>query len=113
MNSRISAKLMFIAVVLLAAVPGAAAEDGHHQHHIAVSGGIALHNSKNSGFVGIDNIYRFESNFALGVFTEQVRGDYDVNAFGEMFGKYFDNGWKVATDPGVETKIKENKNLLL
>lgn len=98
----------------LASVPIARSAEGeHHPHHIAVGTGLARHDSKTSVYLGVDYAYRFRNDFAIAVFFEDVRGDFDIQAFGLTFGKYFDNGWKVGTGPGVETKLKRNKNLLL
>ena len=49
----------------------------------------------------------------MALFIEEVRGDFDIRVFGVAFGKYFNNGWKAATGPGIETKLKDNKNLFL
>lgn len=90
-----------------------AAEDGHHPHHIAIAGGVAQHGDDNSAYLGVDYVYRFENDYGMGMFIEEVSGDFDIRAFGFIFGKYFGKGWKVGTGPGVETKLKNNKNLFL
>ncbi len=90
-----------------------ASEDGHHPHHIAISGGAAWHNDESSAFLGVDYAYRFTNDYLVGAFAEEVRGDFDIGAFGLILGRYFGDGWKVGTGPGVETKLKNNKNLFL
>ena len=70
---------LFSAAVLVATVvitaPSLAAEDeGHHRHHVAVSGGLAKNDSKTSGFVGVDYFYRFGEHWAAGVFLKKFRG---------------------------------------
>lgn len=105
--------LLVVAAALIAATPSKAAEEGHHPHHVAAAISIARHNGKNSAAVGLDYAYIFESGFALGVYYEDVRGDFDIQAIGVGFGKFFDNGWKFSTGPGIERKLKSDKNLFL
>jgi len=100
-------------IVLLGSVSVIAAENEHHPHHVGIAAGAARHDGKNSGFLGLDYTYRFPSDFAATVFYEEVRGNFDIQVFGVSFGKYFDNGWKAATGPGIETKLKNDKNLFL
>ena len=104
---------MLTVLVVFQSAPALAAEDGHHPHHVAIAGGAARHSSKNSVYIGADYAYRFQNDYLVGVFAEEVRGDFDIRAFGLIFGRYFGNGWKVGTGPGVETKLKSNKNLFL
>lgn len=85
----------------------------HHSHHITAAGGVTWHGNQNSAFLGLDYVYRFENNFSLGVFYEEVSGDFDLRAYGLTFGKYFANGWMVGVGPGVEKKLKNNNTLLL
>ncbi len=109
-------KRMTLAVGILAVLPAEtsiAVEDGHHPHHIAISGGAARHNDENSGYLGVDYTYRFKNDYLVGAFAEEVSGDFNIRAFGLIFGRYFGDGWKVGTGPGVETKLKNNKNLFL
>ena len=95
-------------------VPSAIADEGErHPHHIAIATGAAWHGSETSGYLGADYVYTFESGWAAGVFIEQVRGDFDVSAYGLTVGKMFASGWKIGTGPGVETKLKNNKTLFL
>lgn len=101
------------AVLLMNLMAPVHAADEHHPHHLAVGAGGARHNSKNSAFVGLDYAYRFENDYGVLVFAEQVRGDFDINAFGIGLVKFFPSGWKVAVGPGVETKLKNDKNLFL
>lgn len=90
-----------------------AAEDGAHPHHLAMATGAAWHGSESSAYLGFDYAYTFSNGLAAAVFVEQVRGDFDLAAYGFAVGKFFDNGWKVSTGPGVETKLKNNKTLFL
>ncbi len=99
-------------LVLLICVPAHSADE-HHPHHVGVTGGIAGHDSKASGFIGLEYSYRFKNDWAALVFTEQVRGDFDVDLFGIGAIKHFANGFKIAAGPGVERKIKKNKTLFL
>lgn len=92
---------------------GPAAMSAEPGHHVAGGAGLSLHGSETSAFVGVDYAYIFESKFAIMVFYEEVAGDFDLRAAGLSFGKFFDNGWKVGTGPGIETKLKDNKNLFL
>ena len=101
-----------VIVASQASVFANAQEEGH-RHHVAVVGGAARHGSENSGFLGFDYVYRFDNDYAVAIFIEEVRGDFDIRAFGFSVGKYFSNGWKVATGPGMETKLKNDKNLFL
>ena len=104
-------KRMALAVGLLAVLPAEtsiAVEDGHHPHHIAIAGGAARHNDENSGYLGVDYTYRFKNDYLVGAFAEEVSGDFNIRAFGLIFGRYFGDGWKVGTGPGVETKLKNN-----
>jgi hypothetical protein len=71
-----------VASFLAASTAAFAAEDGHHPHHVGVSAGAARHNGKNSGFLGLDYVYRFQNDFAAAVFLEEVLGDFDIRAFG-------------------------------
>jgi hypothetical protein len=89
------------------------AEEEHHRHHVALAGGIAWHDSKNSGFLGVDYVYRFKGPWTAGVFYEEVSGDFDVRALGLIIGRQFDSGWKIAAGPGLEYKINKDKTLKL
>lgn len=94
--------------------PGAfAAEDGAHPHHVAVGAGAARHNGKNAFAWGADYSYTFDNKVFLGGFYEQVRGDFNINAFGALVGKKFGHGWQAGIGAGVETKLKSGKNLAL
>ena len=104
--------LLCVAWACIAVAP-AAAEEGAHPHHIAISTGIGSHGSKTSGYLGLDYAYTFGNGISAAVFVEQVRGDFDLNAYGLAVGKSFSNGWKMSTGPGVETKLKNNKKLFL
>ncbi len=111
--------LNFVLVVLvgsglLAAPPPAlSADDNHHPHHVAIAGGVARHGNENSSYIGADYVYTFRNGYSAAVFVEQVRGDFNISAFGAAFGKFFDSGWKAFTGPGIETKLKNDKNLFL
>lgn len=48
------------------------ADESSHNHHVAIAGGAAWHDSKTSGFVGIDYIYVFKNKWGLGVFYEEA-----------------------------------------
>jgi hypothetical protein len=111
--SRIITIYLVVAAALVAVNPAKAAEDGHHPHHVAAAISMARHNGKNSAAIGLDYAYIFESRFALGVCYEDVRGDFDIQAFGVGFGKFFANGWRFSTGPGIERKLKTDKNLFL
>ncbi len=100
-------------IVILATAPALSASDDHHPHHVAIAGGVARHGSENSAFIGADYVYTFGNGYSAGLFVEEVRGDFDISAFGVAFGRFFDNGWKVFTGPGIETKLKNNKDLFL
>ena len=82
-------------------------------HHMGAAVGGARHDRKNSAYIGIDYIYKFPSGFALGAFYENVSGDFNINAYGMTFGKFFDNGFKFGIGPGVEKKIEKDKTLFL
>ncbi len=90
-----------------------AAEDGAHPHHAAAAVGVARHKGKNSEFWGVDYAYTFDSGIYLLGFYEQVRGEFNISAFGVQVGKHFGHGWKAAIGPGVETKLISGKNLFL
>ena len=103
-----------IVVFLTSPVAPVSAEDQErHRHHIGVAGGATFHGSESAAYLGFDYVYTFDNGYAAAVFVEQVRGDFDLAAYGLSFGKFFSNGWKVATGPGIETKLKEEKNLFL
>ena len=90
-----------------------AAEDGAHPHHAAAAVGVARHKGNNSEFWGVDYAYTFDRGIYLLGFYEQVRGEFNISAFGVQIGRHFGHGWKVAIGPGVETKLVSGKNLLL
>jgi len=90
-----------------------AAEDGSHPHHVAVVVGAARHNGKNSVAWGADYAYTFDNNVFLQGFYEQVRGEFNISAFGVLIGKHFGHGWQAGIGPGVETKLKSGKNLAM
>lgn len=107
---------LYLCAALLAALyPGvnARAAEGAHPHHIAGVVGVARHKSKNSEFWGVDYAYTFENELSVFVFYEQVRGEFDINAFGVQVGTHFGGGFKAAIGPGIETKLQKDKNLLL
>lgn len=84
-----------------------------HPHHVAVGTGGAWHDGKSSAYLGVDYAYTFDNGWSAAVFTEQVRGDFDIAAYGIAVGRFFESGWKFSTGPGMETKLKSNKNLFL
>jgi len=98
---------------LLGFSPLARSAGDEHPHHISVATGGAKHHGETSLYLGVDYVYRFKNDYAAGVFFENVSGDFDLRAYGLIFGKYFANGFKLAAGPGVEKKIKNNKNLFL
>ena len=89
------------------------AEDDHHPHHVAVAGGAAWHDDKNSAYLGADYVYSFQSGYTAGAFYEEVSGDFDLQAWGVLFGKNFSNGLKFSAGPGAEYKLKKKKTLRL
>jgi len=105
----------WVVLILMSTVsPAWSAVDAHpHQHHLGAATGAAWHDGKNSAYLGMDYVYRFQSDFALGAFIENVSGDFNIRAYGLTFGKFFSNGWKIGVGPGVEKKIKDDKTLLL
>lgn len=94
-------------------VPLASSAGDAHPHHIAVATGVAQHHGEKSLYLGVDYLYRFKNDFAAGVFFEDVSGDFDLRAFGLIFGKYFSNGLKLGVGPGVEKKIDKDETLYL
>jgi len=107
-------------LALLALIVGAwsapstfAAEGGAHPHHVAVVAGAARHNGKNSFAWGADYSYTFDNDVFLQGFYEQVRGDFNINAYGALVGKKFGHGWQAGIGAGIETKLKDGKNLAL
>ena len=90
-----------------------AAEDGAHPHHVAVAAGAARHNGKDAFSWGADYSYTFDNKVFLQGFYEQVRGDFNINAYGALVGKKFGHGWQAGIGAGVETKLKSGKNLAL
>jgi len=101
------------ASLFIGMAPLAISAGNEHPHHIGIATGVARHHNENSAYLGVDYVYRFKNDYAAGVFFENVSGDFDLRAYGLMFGKYFANGFKVAAGPGVEKKIKKDKTLLL
>ena len=110
-----SARICFLIITgAFCIAPTASAEDrGRHPHHVAVSTGGAWHGNEASTYLGVDYVYTFQNGWSAGVFVEQVRGDFDLAAYGIAVGKFLDNGWKFGTGPGVETKLKNDKTLFL
>jgi hypothetical protein len=104
-----------IACTLVSLVAGVAhaSEQVEHPHHLAFGVGLARHIGDNSEFWGIDYSYTFGNELYVLGFYEQVRGDFNVSAAGVQLGKHFGTGWKIAVGPGVETKLKSGKELLL
>jgi len=102
---------MILAAVLITAPSLAAEEEGHHRHHVAVSGGLAKNDSKTSGFVGVDYFYRFGERWAAGIFYEEVSGDFDIRAWGFTVGRHFNSGWKVGAGAGAEYKFDKDQTL--
>jgi hypothetical protein len=103
-----------LAVLLLVGVSIPAwSQEEVHSHHLGAAVGGARHDGKSSAYLGLDYVYRFQSSFALGVFHENVSGDFNINAYGLTFGKFFDNGFKFGVGPGVEKKIEKDKTLFL
>lgn len=107
---RVAAAVALFSAPVLAAT---AAEEGSHRHHVAVAAGAAAHNSETSAYLGVDYVYRFSGPWAVGVFYEEVSGDFDLRALGVSVGRYFDSGWKLAGGIGAEYKIKKDKTLAL
>jgi len=103
--------------LLAAAAPAAgqspAASRNHSAHHVAMGYGYARHGSKDSDYVALDYTYTFPSTFTLGGYFEDVRGAFDTQAFGISFGKKYASGLRFSVGPGIETKLKDNSNLLL
>ena len=110
---RIVVALLILLVVAFLGAPAIAAEDGHHPHHVAVAVGYGAQSSKNSTFVGLDYAYNFENGNYVGLFYEMARGDFDIDAFGVLFGRKWGDGWKASIGPAIETKLKKDKDLLL
>lgn len=100
-------------VMIVLPTAGALAAEGAHPHHVAVAFGASRHDGKNSEFWGVDYSYTFQNNVYLLGFYEQVRGDFNISAVGVQVGKKFGHGFKIAIGPGVENKLKKNKNLAL
>ena len=114
MESRVKRIVLAALIVTGWIAPSAlAGDDGSHPHHVAAAVGIARHNGKNSEFWGVDYAYTFSNKVYLLGFYEQVRGEFNISAFGVQVGKHFGGGWKAAVGPGVETKLKSGKNLAL
>ena len=119
MDRTLSVRLPALTASLLAlagslgASGAVAAEGERHPHHVAVATGGAWHGSETSAFLGLDYAYTFENGYSAAIFIEQVRGDFDLAAYGLSFGKFFDNGFKFGTGPGFETKLKNDKTLFL
>lgn len=91
-----------------------AAEGGaHHPHHVAAAVGVARHKNKNSEFWGVDYAYTFQNRVFLQGFYEQVRGEFNISAFGVQIGRRFGHGGRAAIGPGFETKLKSGKELAL
>lgn len=90
-----------------------AADDGSHPHHVSVVAGAARHNGKNSFAWGADYSYTFSNDVYVEAFYEQVRGDFNISAFGALVGKKFGHGWQAGIGAGVETKLKSGENLAL
>ena len=106
-------KLNILLLLLVISQAGYAAENNHHPHHVAVASGYSWHGNEESVYTGVDYIYGFQNGFTVGAFLEDVRGDYDLQAVGVLFGKTWANGFSVSAGPGVEYKIKKDKYLLL
>ena len=110
-------KQLLIALLILCSaffsIPALAAEGGHHPHHIAVVSGIASHDSEESGYLGLEYSYRLSDRWSLGGFYEEVSGDFDLQVLGLVANRHFSSGWKIGAGPGIERKLKKNKDLLL
>jgi hypothetical protein len=102
-------KLISVVILLSTAHVLMAAEGGRDPHHVAVATGAAWHGRETSAYLGIDYAYTFSNGCAAAIFVEQLRGDFDLAAYGLAFGKFFDSGWKLSTGPGAETKLKSNR----
>jgi hypothetical protein len=87
--------------------------EAHHPHHIAAGTGYSWHGDKESIYTGVDYVYSFTNGFTIGAFLEDVRGDFDLQAVGILFGKKWSNGLKLSVGPGVEYKIEKDEKLLL
>lgn len=104
----------FICLACLLQSTGVNAAGGaHHPHHIALATGIAWYDSKNSAYLGADYVYSWENGWGIGGFYEEVDGDFDLQVIGLLFSHNFHNGWKLNFGPGIEHKLKKNKNLTL
>ena len=90
-----------------------AGAEGHHPHHAALATGIAWQNSKSSAYLGADYVYSWPDGWGIGAFYEEVNGDFDLQVIGLLFSRKFGHGWKFNFGPGMERKIKKNKNLYL
>ena len=108
-----SKPLLAAATLLICFAPPVISAGNEHPHHIGVATGGARHHGENSVYLGVDYVYRFKNDYAAGVFFKNVSGDFDLRAYGLIFGKYFSNGLKFAVGPGVEKKIEKDKTLFL
>jgi hypothetical protein len=106
-------KLRILLLVLLISQSVYAADNDHHPHHVAVATGYSWHGDEESVYTGVDYLYGFANGFTVGAFLEDVRGDYDLQAVGVLFGKQWENGFSLSAGPGVEYKIKKDQHLLL
>ena len=102
---------IIVTALLLVQAADAAEDGGAHPHHLSVATGVARFDGKTSAFLGIDYTYRFKDPWAVGLFLEEVSGDFDLRAWGVSLGRYFDSGWKVGAGIGAEYKFKSDKTL--
>lgn len=105
--------LFALAVHAWSAPDALAADDGNRPQHLAATAGIARHNGKHSEFWGVDYAYTFSNQVYLLGFYEQVRGEFDISAYGLQVGKRFGSRWSVGVGPGIETKLKSGEKLAL
>lgn len=112
LNVRSTRTTLTLAALILCSGSALAADDGH-PHHVAVALGTGWQGSGNSTFAGLDYAYNFEGGNYIGLFYEAARGDFDIDAFGVLFGRHFGDGWKASIGPAIETKLKKDKDLLL
>jgi hypothetical protein len=105
--------ILLLLLLLVASRAGYAAERSHHPHHVAAATGYSWHGNEESVYAGVDYVYSFQNGFTVGAFIEDVRGDFDLQAVGVLFGKKWSNGFSLSAGPGVEYKIKKDKHLFL
>lgn len=107
---------MIALLLLVAAAPsaGQSLTASHYdvRHHVAVGYGYARQGSRDTDYIALDYAYSFPSRFTLGGYFEDVRGAFDIQAFGISFGKRYASGLRFSVGPGVETRLKDGSRLL-